>query len=227
MKGNGGSLSLSLRRRLYLPAYRTVESARLVQARPQLVTRWFHGYDPVFGAAKKPGAALSYLQLVETAFAASFRESGVSLQKVRKAREYLSKMFQVEYPFAQLVLRTDGVHILKELEEREDGHEPKLIVADKAGQVAWPEIVLDRFAQFEYEFEIALRWHPRGKSVPIVIDPRISFGAPIVEGAGVATWALRERYEAGKTLEEIKDDFGVSDIELGAALRFEGLSAAA
>ena len=199
----------------------------LAQAHPQTVSRWFRGGRPVFESDKELRAALSYHQLVEVAFVASFRLAGVSLQRIRKAHGYLAKMFQVEYPFAQLELKTDGVHILKELQEREDHHTHKLVVADQAGQEAWPEVISQRIAQFEYEFDLALRWHPRGSDVPIIVDPRISFGAPIVESAGVATWVLRARYESGESLRELQDDFGVPTRELKAALEFEGVGLAA
>lgn len=216
-----GGLPSSLRKRLYLPAYRTNEAAWLAQTTAQTVSRWYHGYQPVFHDHKEERVALSYLQLVETAFVASFRKFQISLQRVRRAHQYLSRMFQVQYPFAQLALKTDGVHILKDLEEHENGHKAKMIVADHFGQEAWPQVIAERFEQFVYEYDLALRWFPRGAAVPIVVDPRISFGAPIVQRAGIATWVLRERYEAGETLEELQDDFRVDENELRMALEFE------
>ena len=220
-------MSTPLNRRLRLPAYTTAESATLVQTKPQTVSRWFHSYSPVFANQKERRAGLSYLQLVEVAFAASFRELGVSLQRVRKAHQYLANVFQVEYPFAQLQVRTDGAHILSELEQVGRGHQQRMIVADAAGQQVWPELIADRIAQFDYEFDLALRWHPRGRRVPIVVDPRISFGAPTVESAGIATWVLRERFQAGETLDELEDDFHVTEEHLRAALAFEGVELAA
>lgn len=227
MTKRDSQLSPSLRRRLYLPAYHTVEAAKLASTAAQTVSRWYHGYLPVFEKTKERRAALSYLQLVEIAFVASFRRYGVSLQRIRKAHAYLSNMFQVEYPFAELRLKTDGAHVLKDLEEVENGRRPALIVADKAGQEVWPQIIAERFEEFEYEYNLALRWFPRGKIVPIVVDPRISFGAPIVASAGVTTWVLKERFETGETLEELEDDFGIDQRDLRLALEFEGIRLAA
>lgn len=211
-----------LRRRLYLPAYKTGEAARLVETAPVTLSYWFYR-EPVFAPTKKRRVPLSYLQLVEAAFVASYRKWGVSLQRIRKARQYLSKMFETEYPFALLKLKTDGVHILKDLEERENGREPKVIVTDQFGQEAWPDLIAERFEQFEYEYDVALRWFPRGRSKRIAIDPRIAFGAPIVISTGVATWVLKERYQTGETLEELEDDFGIGRDDLRLALEFEGI----
>ena len=203
-------------RRLRLPAYTTQEAATLCRTTRQTAARWHYE----FPFAKKLRAPLSYLQLAELAFVASFRDVGVSLRKIRLAREYLSKIFRVEYPFVELRLKTDGANILKDFEELEEDTS-KLIVANAAGQEVWTELVTVRFEQFDYEQDLALRWYPRGRHTPILIDPRISYGAPIVASVGVPTWVLRQRYDAGETLEEIEDDFEVPRIELIAAIDFE------
>jgi hypothetical protein len=103
--------------RLYLPAYRYSEAARLAETTPQSVARWFRGYQapghqmqPVFDAESP--RLLSYMQLVEVAFVAAFRRLGVKLDDLRRAHEYLRRQLGVDYPFAQLELKTDGKNVL-------------------------------------------------------------------------------------------------------------------
>lgn len=211
------------RRRLFLPAYTTVEAARFAQTMPNTVAYWYHGRGKRTGPAlggKRRYAPLSYLQLVEVAFVASFRQRGVPLQRVRKARDYVAKVFQAEFPFAQYEFKTEGLHILMDAASVEPDFRD-LIVADEAGQMAWERVVLERFDQFDYEEDLALRWHPRGRTIPIIIDPRISFGAPILQRTGTPTWVIKGRFEAGETPEEIEADFGVPEEELRYALEFE------
>ena len=203
-------------RRLYLPAYSTREAAQLCEVSRQTAARWHYGSP----SPKKRRVPLSYLQLAELAFVASFREAGVSLRRIRLAHEYLAKVFRVQYPFVEVSLKTDGAHILKDFDELEEDTS-KLIVADEHGQEAWSTLINIRFDQFEYERNLALRWFPRGHAVPIYIDPRVSFGAPIVATAGIPTWVLKERFDAGESLDEIQDDFDVPKNELVAALDFE------
>ncbi|HLF76840.1 MAG TPA: DUF433 domain-containing protein [Dehalococcoidia bacterium] len=211
-----------LRRRLYLPAYRVAEAARYAGAKPGTVSSW-HTRGGRLGPVlpgREPGKPLSYLQLVEAAFVADFRSIGISMPKIRKARDYLMKRFDAEYPFAQLAVRQAGAHIVMDLLDIEpDADLGSLIIADSKGQLAWSEMVEDRFAQFEYVQEIALRWHVDGWQSPVVIDARVSFGAPSVKG--VPTWALRGRRIAGETIEDIADDFGLQIDEVEAALAFE------
>ncbi len=216
-------------RRLYLPAYRYAEAARLVQTTPQTISRWYHGYEAP-GHRMRPvlpiqqAGLLSYMQVVEVAFVADFRRLGVSLDSLRRAHEYLRKTFQVEYPFAQLDVKTDGVSVLAEYVAYEGGRTLRgLLAADRGGQLVWPEAIQQRFDQFDYEHRLAVRWHPRGRENPILVDPRIAFGAPIIEQAGIATWIIRERYEAGEEIPEIEEDFGVTREQVAAALAFEGI----
>ena len=213
----------ALNTRLHLPSYRIVESARLAQTSPQTLSRWFKGTRPVL-EGKRKRVALSYLQLVEAAFVASFRSLGVPLQRVRTARDYLAQMFEADYPFAQLELQTDGLDIFKQVSA---DREELFIAASRSGQQTWPELISDRIAQFDYVHGLALRWHPRGRNVPIVVDPQIAFGAPTLENAGIATWALAERFKAGEEPEEIQEDFGISGDSLVAALDFEEVLRAA
>lgn len=175
---------------------------------------------------KERGKPLTYLQLVEVAFVATFRRLGVSLQRVRKARDYLATYFDSEYPFVDFRLRTEGHHILLDLREiEEDAELGRLILADSAGQMGWQPLVGERFAEFDYEHGVALTWHVAGRDSPVVIDPRISFGAPTVRG--VPTSVIKGRWAAQEAIEDIVDDFRLDPEEVRQALRFEGVGLAA
>lgn len=218
-------------KRLRLPAYSTKEAAQLAGTSTRTVARWFYGrlshgeqVSKVLDGKQKHDA-LSYLQLIEVAVVASFRRAGVKLSQIREARQYLQQRFHEEYPFASRLLFTDGVNVLMDFESegRSRTLGSKLIATNRRGQMAWKSIVAERLDQFEYEEGLALRWHPRGKSRPVIVDPRMGFGAPLVEGTNVATWAIKGRYAAGETIAEIQDDLGLSRDQVMAALEFEGV----
>ena len=120
------------------------------------------------------GSTLSYLQLVEAAFVASFRASGVRLQTLRQAHEYCRQTLHAQYPFAELEFKTDGVHLFHQLAQYDPAWadaEP-LVITDQAGQMGWKAAIRERLAQFEYEHGKALRWRPRKTKNVILIDPR-------------------------------------------------------
>src|SRR6185295_17622426 len=86
-------------------------------------------------------------------------------------------------------------------------------------QLEW-ESVIGRLREFEYEKEgIVLRWHVAGVHSPIIIDPRISFGAPSIKGT--PTWVILGRWNAGESDTDIAEDFGIKKEEVKEALKFE------
>jgi len=211
------------KRRLYLPAYNVSEAARYSGTSTPTITYW-HYRPSKYGVLlpKTKRKPLSYLQLVEVAFVATFRALGVSLQRIRKAREYAATTFNVEYPFAEQRWLTEGFHVLLDLRDIEGETEyNKLIFADRAGQEAWQSMVSNRFAEFDYEHGLALVWHVAGRRSPIIIDPRIAFGTPNIDG--IATWIIKGRVEANESIPEIEDDFGLTEEQIKHALEFEGI----
>lgn len=214
------------RSRLYVPNYRIGEAARFAHLSPQTVAKWHS--QPGSNrkstlSTKEKGAALSYLQLIEVAVVSSFRKAGVRLNKIEAAREYLSKQLEAEFPFAVYRFKTDGKDLWMDYAQFEaDAGDKTLLAASSGGQLAWGDII-GRLQEFDYENEhgLAIRWHVAGRDENVIIDPRLQFGAPSVEG--VATWAFKGRWEAGEELDDIADDFGVSNSDVRAALRFEGI----
>lgn len=199
------------RARLDTPNYEVREAARYASVHANTVTRWQR--NTALGP-REAGRKLSYLQLIELAVAASAKEAGMKLADIRAARSYFAGAFKTEHPFATLELQTDGVDLAMKA-----GAE--LLIGNKKGQLAWKQIIGDRFREFDYEDGLATRWHVAGKNSPVIIDPRVRFGAPHV--SGVPTWLLKDRWAAGEPLDEIVDDLSLEAANIYAALRFEGI----
>lgn len=214
------------RSRLYVPNYRIGEAARYAHLSAQTVAKWHGkpgGNQKATLSSKAHGASLSYLQLIEVAVVASFRKAGVTLRKIAVAREYLAKQLEAEFPFAEYRFKTDGKDLWMDYAQFEaNAGDKTLLAASKGGQLAWGDII-GRLQEFDYENDggLAIRWHVAGRDEGVIIDPRLQFGAPSVEG--VATWAFKDRWHAGEELDDIADDFGVSNLDVIAALRFEGI----
>lgn len=207
--------------RLYAPSYTLSEAARYAGIAPATISRWYQQEGGLTG--REPGQYLSYLQLVEVAFVATMRNYGLSLRRIWRARQYLADRLGCEYPFAEQRLMSDGVHLLLELplEEGVPEEERKMIVLDEGGQLAWKRILSERYVQFEHVNGLALVWHVSTVNQKIVIDPRIAFGAPQING--VPTRTIAQRWNAGDSLDEISDGFNLEPNDVVAALHFEGV----
>lgn len=211
------------RRRLFLPNYGIGEAARYADISAQTVAAWHKIERPTL-SLKERRAALSYMQLIEVAVVAAFRKAGISLKRIRDAREYVRKQLDTEYPFAEYRFKTEGRHLLIDYQEVEGVKgRGKHLVADQGGQLAWDVVLGPLLKEFEYERDgIVIRWRVAGESSPIVIDPQIAFGAPTVRGT--PTWVIKGRWDAGENDSDIAEDFGIGKDEVKEALRFEGVS---
>jgi uncharacterized protein (DUF433 family) len=224
-RGSGKNVRTSLwRDRLTLPVYQVADAARYAGISANTIRNW----QAETGLGRKAlghrdkGERLSYYQLVEVAIVASLRGAGLSLEQIKNAREYLAVAFGTEYPFAAARFKTDGKDILVSLDQFVPGESSKkLVKVNKGGQLAWAEIIATKFTEFDYEDDLAVRWHPRGKSSDVFIDPRISFGAPTVKG--VSTAIIRGRFKAGEPVGDIAEDFAITEREVDSALQFEGI----
>jgi len=202
---------------MLLPAYQIGEAADYAQVAPQTVVSW-HRIEADLLRQREQRSALSYMQLIEVAVVAAFRKAGVSMPRIRKARAWASHALKSEYPFAEYNFKMNAKHLYLDAQQV-DLNDNTVVQADAGGQLEWASVI-GRLKEFEYEDEIALRWHVAGEGKPIIIDPRVSFGTPAVRG--IPTWVLRGRFDAGESDSDIADDFGIEKKEVREALKFEG-----
>jgi len=157
------------RSRLELPNYEVRESARYAKVHAATVSRW-HKNTTLGG--RDPGSKLSYLQLIELAVAAACKQAGMKLTDIRAARAYFAGAFKTDHPFATLQLKTDGVDLA--LQAGAD-----LLIGNKRGQLAWNQIIGNRFKEFEYEDGLATKWHVAGNEAPILKTPGSALALPM------------------------------------------------
>lgn len=75
---------------------------------------------------------------------------------------------------------------------------------------------------------LPLRLYP-GKSeerMVVAIDPRISYGRPSIARKGVSTAFLAKRFNAGETVEDLADSYGLTEEEVKEAIVYESARAA-
>lgn len=199
------------RARLDTPNYDVGEAARYAHVHANTVTRWQRSSTI---RAREARVKLSYLQLIELAVVSAAQKAGMKLGDIRTARAYFSGAFDTDHPFATVRLSTDGVDLAAKAGA-------DLLIGNKGGQLAWKAVIGQRFKEFEYEDGLATRWRVAGEGSPVIIDPRVRFGAPHV--SGIPTWLLKDRWMTGEPLDEIEDDLCLDGKQIKAALRFEGI----
>jgi uncharacterized protein (DUF433 family) len=219
--------------RLGTGIYLRSDAARLIGVAPSRLRRWVEGYTYRSVASPRVGSrrqrppvvkrdlpivdsaiALSFVELMELRVVKALLDHDMSLQAVRAAASVASAYFGTEHPLASRRVYTDGKKAFAALrgDERDvpdlvelTRHRVQQIIAGKVFQPFLDEI------DFNPSTSLAERWWPEGKDVPIVLDPRIAFGAPIVVGTGIRTSTL------ARMAEEDGTDTAANAFQLGVA----------
>jgi uncharacterized protein (DUF433 family) len=128
-------------------------------------------------------ADYSFSDLISLLVARELMLKGVLLHKVKDAEAWMRNDLSIDRPFVREDIETDGVEVFY-LKGKIAG---QVEAASLRGQQALVEPIKDRLKSVSYSGGRATRWTPaRG----VVVDPRVQFGAPTVEGTGIPTEAV-------------------------------------
>ena len=210
------------------PAYTISQAAKLAGVSSNTVRRWLYGVEnpstkmrPVFGRKnklKEAAVEVSFLQLAEIVVVGRFRQRKVKLDTLRQAHGYACTALNLDYPFAWLHLKSDGIHVFSDFEK--DHPDASLLTLDKNGQLTVPGNVIKALELFDYEEEFAARWYPIGRSVPIVIDPRYGAGRPTIPERRLPIASIYNRWKAGENIGFIASDYSLSRKLVETALQY-------
>jgi uncharacterized protein (DUF433 family) len=214
--------------RLFAPRYSFAEADRLAHASRGTTQRWLLDYvyrdaqgrehiqPPVTPNASASEGA-SFIDLVEIVAIGRLKQRRFSLHAVREIVLNCQEKLGVARPLATLQFKTGGRDAFVE----QSG--ALVEVGRRKGQRAWDEVLSPFLETLDYAEELALarRWWPLGKDRPIVVDPDYGFGLPVIDGSGVRTEIILERYRADDSEEEIARDFHITPDEVNQAIRFE------
>ncbi len=210
------------------PAYSIAEAAGYLRLPKSTLRAWLLGqqtFRAVIDIADRHGRHMSFINLVEAFVLSGIRrQHSVSLPKVRKAVEYLRRTFKTARPLADEQFATDGVHLFVE-------KYGTLIGATQQGQVQMREVILDRLKYVLRDpkgvpEKIVLFPGPgAAKRGDVVIDPRFSFGRPVIDGVGVRTSMVAQRFRAGDSIDELAREYSASPEAVQNAIRCELLAA--
>ena len=211
--------------------YSFSEAAHLADVSTTTVKNWLFGYTvkgrevpPLFPSDN--GDMVSFLQMIEIMVAGRFRKSAsrgrsVQFRAVRDAHMNARQTSGIEYPFAHMKLEALGGHIVHFLKKGSSAGSFQAL--DALEQWSLPGLLRETMDQIDYDHdhELAIRWFPIGKKVPIVVDPRLSAGLPVIEGRGVTVQAIHNRFfRTGLDIDFIAKDFEVGTDLVETAIRY-------
>jgi len=216
-----------------MPAYGIPEAAGYLRLPVSTLRAWLLGqryrvgeqpkfFKPVIDIADRKERQLSFINLVEAFVLAGIRrEHEIPLPKVRKAVDYLRRTFNTTRPLAHEQFETDGIDLFVE-------KMGSLIGATQEGQIQMRDIIRDRLERVHRDpkgvpEKIVLFPARREKteSADVVIDPRLSFGRPVLDRFGVRTAILAERFDAGDDIDVLAREYSAPPEAIQNAIRCE------
>lgn len=213
-----------------VPAYSISEVAALVGCSQSTLRSWVLGRTfpkrngevgrsrPIIKPATSDASFISFTNVVEVHVLAGLRRRyELRLDSIRSAVGYVRERLGVSHPLAHEQFKTDGVNLFVERFGR-------LINATKEGQIAMREVLDTYLERIEYDDADgrAIRFFPLFRDAAprvIVVDPRRSFGRPIIVGTSIPITAIRGRFDAGDDVEQLAKDYDVRSEQIQEALR--------
>lgn len=225
--------------------YSRAEASRLLKVHPASLNRWVQGYTYVMRKAgrevrrRKPGLihldlpiiehalALSFIELMELRIIKVLCEKGVPLQRTRQAALAGIEVFNTQHPFASRRIFTDQRQIFANLTEGTEVPDvielkPSRHLQIQSGPILKP--ILEEIT-FNERTHLTEKWWPLSFSLPVVLDPKVSFGAPIIDGTRVRTDVAAGMADVS-SVEEAADNYSLTPSQVKAAIDFEQLLAA-
>ena len=151
-----------------------------------------------------------------------FRDLDIPLQTVRVAWRNAAQAYKTDHPFADERVFLDGKRII--LAPDADLSSNVLEVSSRKAPfqlVAGPIFKRSlRMFEFDERTHLAREWWPQGRSTPVVLNPRVAFGAPVVADTRVPTRVLAFFLKTNP-IEAVADLFDLSANRVRAAMEYE------
>lgn len=214
-------------------AYTAAEAARFIKLPVATLRSWVVGrhypkargvgqFSPLIKPARREPLFLSFWNLIEAHVLRSLRtEHGVALTEVRNALKYAEHQLKIERLLLSRQLSTDAGQMFLD-------HYGELINLSASGQLAMRKMFDEHLKRVEWdEWHFPVRLYPFLSSnveiaaKPIVIDPKIAFGRPVVARLGISTRAIAERIDAGETVKDLASDYELEPDEIEQAVLYE------
>lgn len=209
-----------------IPAYTVGEAAHYLGVPKSTMRAWFagqRGFRAVIKPAEPKGLGLSFSNLVEAyVLTAIRRKYKLSLPTIRRGLEYLVRKMDAKRPLIEQQFATNGVDLFVD-------HLGEVINISRDGQVEMADLIrayLERVDRDGKGLPIKLypfmrSQAPREQPRTVVIDPRVSFGRPVVAGTGIPTAVLAEQFKAGDTVPVLAKEYGADEEAVWDAIRCE------
>lgn len=202
------------------------DAGRILGISTGKIHNWTDGYrnmPPMFGRELAEPHILTFVDLMQLLLVQAFRKDRFSLQTIRAIAQYVARQCNTDHPFGIMRFHRSGKAIIGEMLDASPSDKHGLYMELPRAQVVMGEVItpyLEERLVYSNTGKVAQYW-PMGMDGGVVIDPRRSFGEPILADYGLPTYTLYRMHMAGDSPEILADAFCVSTLEVEQALNYE------
>ncbi len=209
------------------PLYNVAEAARFVGMVPSTLRAWARREPSAQKAQTErtkravvtvlPGEVgddrrVPFVGLVEAMVVQAFRQTGLPLQRIRRAVTALADQNELDHALATRRLYTDGANVLYDYADMHADRQLRLLVVG-TGQRVFHEVILNYLKRIQFEDEKD-NWAtslilPVTQQEVLRATPGVAGGDPVFIRGGAPLSAVRSRHVAGEPLESISQDYDV------------------
>ena len=164
-------------------------------------------------------ASLPFVAVVEAHMLNGFGELGLSPAELRRSVTRIRRELGDEYALATRRVATDGVSLLIDMAE---SFENPSWERARDGQQVISEVVQRyiKFVRWDTDHAHATRLKLKTyRGADVIIDPRFSFGQPVLEREKVRVEDILDAFWAGESYTAIAREYGVKPSEVEAVIR--------
>src|SRR5882672_8930328 len=214
-------------------AYTLAEAARYLRLPAATLRSWVLGrqyptadgsgqFPPLIRPASRQPPLLSFSNLIEAHVLRSLRtDHGVPVKALRGALAYAERTLGIDRLLLRPELRTDAGKVFLD-------RYGELIELSASGQLAMRRMFDEHLKRIDWDSSrFPVRLYPfllasaPSEERPIVIDPRIAFGRPVVQRKGISTTIIAERVDAGESVDDVAADYDLRPLEIEQAIVYE------
>ncbi len=220
------------------PIYSLSAAAHYLRVPEATLRYWIGGsvrgrkVTPILRIPDPDSLILSFHNLAEAYVIRLFKQQyRLKLPAIRAAVEYVALRYECEHPLLTHDFLTDGGSLL--IEEAALSGSEELLDASAQGQRVMRGVVEAYLERLERTEKGGLRLYPLTRKHneaesprTVLIDPRHSFGQPVLSDCYIPTAIIAERHRAGESIADLAVDYECEGAQIEEALRYEARTAA-
>lgn len=201
--------------------YTLRDAQQLLGVPAQRMSRWLNSYwNNRFASesdyTQKEGGIryFNFYTLIELKVVSIMRDKGLSFKEIEKAHHLLAAHFKTSYPFAykDLYISKNWIYFLTE-----NG----VVSANEKWQYGIEEFIKPYANRIDFdEREKVAKALYLNDEKDIVAQPDVQLGEPVFTGTRIKAHDIFAYYEAGETIENLANDYGLSKVNIQHAIAF-------